>query len=264
MPFTKNTTLLIVFYLGISIFLIFADSKGSLNFLHTFFQNFTVPTRSAVYNFRTNILAFSFSTKGSSAEINKLQTENATLLAKIAELGTLTEENEKSRRLLGAEIPPAWQFQPAKVVSITGDEATLLLESQAEIDNHAITSQSQKGVYVGKITNITGKLASLVLPTSQQSRIPVTIRKIDTGAKQASGILIGEGGELLLDQVLTKETLAQGDLVVTSGEAGFPPELLIGQITEVLPVKQESFRQARVQMTAKVDNLETIFLVTQF
>jgi rod shape-determining protein MreC len=56
-----------------------------------------------------------------------------------------------------------------------------------------------------------------------------------------------------------------GDWVVTSGlGGGFPKGLLIGRISEVRALEGGTFQEASVQLSAKPEQLEEVFVILNF
>jgi cell shape-determining protein MreC len=79
------------------------------------------------------------------------------------------------------------------------------------------------------------------------------------GQTKAKGLL----SRLILDQVLQEEKLDKSDLVITTSAGGWPPNLLIGTINDVLANNRGLFRQAKVQPLVDPQNLEIVFVVNQ-
>jgi len=119
-----------------------------------------------------------------------------------------------------------------------------------------------ENIYVGQIISV-GERDSLVqLPNDPNSKIPVAIKQPGSPGIHARGLLVGQfGGKLVLDRVLQEEDIRQGDLVVTSGEEGYLPDLVIGQIKEVLPGTAEIYQQAIVSPLIDYSSLRFVFLV---
>jgi len=89
----------------------------------------------------------------------------------------------------------------------------------------------------------------------------VIVREASKTGIQARGILTGHSGSLLLDKVLQAEDIREGDLVTTSGEDDWLPDLLIGQIEEVLAEPAEIYKKAQVSPLIDYRKLRTVFIV---
>jgi rod shape-determining protein MreC len=78
------------------------------------------------------------------------------------------------------------------------------------------------------------------------------------------GILRGTpSGEVMLEKVMSDETVPAGELVLTSGGDGiFPKGLLVGRVTKVSP-GSELFLNIRVRPAADLSRLEEVLVVTK-
>ncbi|MBI2007290.1 MAG: rod shape-determining protein MreC [Candidatus Blackburnbacteria bacterium] len=260
----SNTFYLFIFYFLFSISIIYADRRGFLADLHRFAQGVTTPVGSQLFRARVALFApFSgFSSENEKdKKIREMEAENAGLLAKLASLKGVEEENVRARHLLGATLPPSWHFEPARVVSVFADKMFLTSDTVPSLGMPVITSGDKGGVFLGLVENVSGKKATVVLPTSESAKNTVLIRDGETGERHGAGILVGQG-RLTLEQVLASETINEGDIVVTSGE-GLPPELLVGYVTKVLEIKG-AFQEAEVEPAVDPAKLDFVFLITRF
>jgi rod shape-determining protein MreC len=78
------------------------------------------------------------------------------------------------------------------------------------------------------------------------------------------GILRGTpSGEVVLEKVMSDETVPAGELVLTSGGDGiFPKGLLVGRVTKVSP-GSDLFLNIRVRPAADLSRLEEVLVVTK-
>lgn len=190
-------------------------------------------------------------------EITRLQVELQRLAIEKNQLSVCLEENEKMRKLLGAPLPSAWKFLPAKVVGLAEKMRIEGGRKDGVEEGMIVLSEN---ILVGRVVEV-GKNSSLVqLPTTPGVKIPVVAKR--KGGVQARGLLLGQyGGRLVLDKVLQSEDIQKGDLVVTSGDESWPVDLLIGQITEVLPKSAEIYQKAQVKPLLDYDKLRIVFIV---
>lgn len=262
----KDTSLyLFIFYFLFSIFIFFLDSRGMLIGLRGFVDRITTPVQTSLFNSRKVVLrpfsVFSLS-KNKEDESAKLREENGRLLSKLSNMEALEEENERARHLLGASLPASWRFEPARVVSNFASRIYLTADFEPKQGMPVITSQEKSGVLVGQVESVLGKKIEVVLSTSDLFKTTVIVRDKETGARRAAGILVGQAGRLKLEQVLTSETVKEGDMVVTSGE-GLPPELLVGFISKVFE-NHGTFQEAEVGYPVDLGALDFVFLVTKY
>lgn len=264
---TKSNSIyyLAIFYLLFSIFIYFLDSRGTLDFVHRGAQILTIPVRSWLYDSRVTLLSplsvFSNSAKQSD-QIRELEGRAASLSSQLADQKALEEENAKMRRLLGTNLPPNWQFAPARVVSISGDVMNVVSDYNAGVGTPVLTT-SEGGVLVGRVEKVVGRQTLVTLPTNISSKIPVIVRGQD-GTRRASGIVVGQGGTARLEQVLSSESLETGDLILTSGDANLPPELLVGYVDKVSRNETSPWQEAGVKSAINISGLDYVFFVTKY
>lgn len=260
-------------YIILSVALIFLDSRGTFSPLRQAFQALTIPIKNSLYQTKQSFGApFAFIARDveEGRTLVRLEEEIASLSAQVMRTKALEEENENLRRLLGAPLPNLWKFIPARVVTREEDviivsgtpgqgEGTPVIVPASGNEQNIATG----GILIGKVRQVLGRETKVILPTHPGSRIPVFTRRAITGARQASGILIGDKGSAILDQVLTGESLQSGDFVITSGGAGLPPDLLIGTVEEVLGPGSRAWQRASVKMALE-EIPEYVFLISEY
>ena len=156
------------------------------------------------------------------------------------------------RRLLGAPLPAKWKFLPAKVMG-NGEKIRIDKGEKDGVKKGMIVVS--ENILVGRIVSLTQKSSLLELPISPGVILPVVVKRAGNKGIQARGILQQSGGNLVLSEVLQSEDIQKGDLVVTVGDENLLPDLLIGQITDVLPKSAEVYQKARVKPLLEYDKL---------
>lgn len=174
-------------------------------------------------------------------------------------LSACLEENEKARRLLGAPLPAEWKFLEARVVGISEKMRIDKGEKEGVKLGMMVISEN---ILIGKVILVEENVSLVELIDNRNSKIPVVVKHPGSGGIQARGLLFGQAkNNLLLDRVLQNEDVQKGDLVVTSGDETWLPELLIGQIEEVLAKSTEVYKKARVSPLIDYRGLRIVFLV---
>jgi rod shape-determining protein MreC len=114
---------------------------------------------------------------------------------------------------------------------------------------------------VGQIAAVTAKAARVELITDPGSSVNVYLQQAGTEA-----ILKGQlTGEVELDMIPQSANAQPGDLVVTSGLGGnFPPNIVIGQVTNVRKRDFDLFQTAGVQPAVNFDDLEIVLVIINF
>ncbi len=195
----------------------------------------------------------------SSQQVIELQTQLRQLAVDQNELSTCLEENEHLRKLLGAPLSSEWKFKMARVIGIVEKmKIDLGKEDGVEKGMNLVV----ENIYVGQVVFAGERDSQVQLPNDPNSKIPVVVKQPGSSGAHARGLLVGQMGEkLVLDRVLQEEDIRQGDLVVTSGEEGYLPDLVIGQIKEVSPSTAEIYQQAIVSPLIDYSSLSFVFLV---
>ena len=216
-----------------------------------------------VYVFKLAVgrqFAFFTSSRRQEKKIQMLEAKIRQLAVNQNKLVLCQEENEKMRRLLGAPLPPSWKFLPAKVIGLSGRMMINKGEKDGVKKGMMVVSEN---ILVGRVVQVSLHDSFVELPSSPASKIPVIVKRTSAAGVQARGILSGRPAGLVLGNVLQAEDIRKGDLVVTSGEiAGWLPDLLIGQIDEVLTKPAEIYKKARVSPLVDYKNLRIVFLIT--
>ena len=174
------------------------------------------------------------------------------------QLSSCLEENLEMRKLLGAPLSPKWKFLPAKVVGVSEQMRIDKGEKDGLEEGMMVVSEN---ILVGRVVAVGRNYSLVQIPTGVDSKIPVIVREASKTGIQARGILTGHSGSLLLDKVLQAEDIREGDLVVTGGEDDWLPDLLIGQIEEVLAEPAEIYKKAQVSPLIDYRKLRTVFIV---
>ena len=72
-------------------------------------------------------------------------------------------------------------------------------------------------------------------------------------------------GDLSLEQIPQDAAVQPGDLILTSGlGGGFPPNILIGQVSGVRSIATDIFQRASVQPVVDFSQLDIVLVITSF
>jgi rod shape-determining protein MreC len=114
---------------------------------------------------------------------------------------------------------------------------------------------------VGKVLEVyrVPSTSKVLLINDQSSGVGAILDKTRT-----QGILRGTAsGEVVLEKVMSDETVPAGEMVLTSGGDGvFPKGLLVGRVTKVAP-GSELFLNIHVRPAADLSRLEEVLVVTK-
>lgn len=191
-------------------------------------------------------------------EIEKLEAQVRNLAVDQNKLAECLEENKHIRRLLGAPLPSSWKFLPARVVG--RKEGIIRIDKGEKSGVKMGMSVVSENILIGRIKAVEEGMSIVYLPTNEEEKIPVLVRRVGKEGFQAQGMLVSVGGQLVLERVLQTEDIQTGDLVVSKGEEWLP-YLLIGKIEEVLSKPAEVYQKAKVKPLVEYDNLRIVFVV---
>jgi rod shape-determining protein MreC len=257
----KKILPLFLLLLLISLFLFLFDNFGWLAGVKEIVQKPFLVLEKPIFSVyqSTNASIKRLTDRTENERLVETQTQLRHLAVDQNKLSTCLEENEHLKKLLGAPLPSEWKFKMARVIGIAEKmKIDMGLRNGAE-EGMIVVSEN---IYIGQVISL-GKGESLVrLATDSNSRIPVVIKPSNTMGTQARGLLRGQfGDKLLLERVLQEEDIRQGDLVITSGEEGYLPDLIIGQIKEVSKGTAEIYQQAVITPLVDYSSLKFVFLV---
>ncbi len=163
------------------------------------------------------------------AQNTDLRLANARLLEWQAVAQKLENENRQLRGLLGTVNDPEVRSVSARVVADSGGAFAQSILITAGSRNNVAKGQAvvtEEGL-VGRVTQSGYRSARALLVTDINSRIPVRV-----GEAGVRAILAGDNSPRpRLIYLGAKTTVAPGDRIVTSGDAGaFPPGLPVGRV----------------------------------
>jgi cell shape-determining protein MreC len=105
----------------------------------------------------------------------------------------------------------------------------------------------------------------VILTTDPQTKIPVIVRSSGEPGIKGRGILTGYFGKRMkLEEVLISEKIQPDDLVFTSGEGGWLPDLLVGKVEKTKESQEKVFQSAEVQSLIDPQELRYVFVVKVF
>ena len=244
---------LITFSLAFLVFVL--DRKGGLVGVKGQIEKMANPARAVIYSWVKQPGEFLQGLRVKEERVEKVKEVERELEACHYEFQALKKENEDFRRLLQAPLPKSWAFLPAKVL---GKKRHLIIDKGKTDGVKEGMTVVFENYLVGRIVK-TSALSSLVLLAFDvESKISV---RTENGVR---GLLEGRfGTKIFLTRVLQKDILALGELVVTSGEEGYLPDLLIGKIKSKEEESHRPFQEAEVEPILEYEKLENVFIVKE-
>ena len=198
------------------------------------------------------------------SETEALRRENAELRNQIVLLDEARIENEMLRRQLNFKSAvPNRRLLSAEVI---GHDPSNLL--QYLIIDRGARDGIEMGMPVlaaeglaGRISETSAASAKVMLITDPSSSVSALIQRT-----RATGVVEGyPGHELIMRYIPQGDTVAPGDIVLTSGLGGnFPKRLLIGQVASVVQTDVEMFQEARLIPAVSLRDLEAVMVLLSF
>ena len=197
-----------------------------------------------------------------------VRSENRSLKAQIERMSLeqvrMSQDADQARRLqalLAFKEQFISQTMAAQVIGSSGSELSRSVyidkgeRDGVKPDMAVITADG----IVGKVLRVYGSTSLVLLIDDQTSGVGALLDKT-----RLQGILRGTpSGEVMLEKVMSDETVPAGEMVLTSGGDGvFPKGLLVGRVTRVAP-GSELFLNIRVRPAADLSKLEEVLVVTK-
>ena len=197
-----------------------------------------------------------------------VRAENRSLKAQIEQMRLeqvrMSQDADQARRLqalLAFKEQFISQTMAAQVIGSSGSELSRSVyidkgeKNGIKPDMAVITADG----IVGKVLRVYRSTSLVLLIDDQTSGVGAILDKT-----RLQGIVRGTpAGEVVLERVMSDETVPPGELVLTSGGDGiFPKGLLVGRVTKVSQ-GSELFLNIRVHPAADLGKLEEVLVVTK-
>lgn len=197
-----------------------------------------------------------------------VRAENRNLKAQIERMSLeqvrISQDADQARRLqalLAFKEQFISQTMAAQVIGSSGSEQSRSLyidkgeNDGIKPDMAVITADG----IVGKVLRVYGSTSLVLLINDQTSGVGALLDKT-----RLQGILRGTpAGEVMLEKVMSDETVPVGEQVLTSGGDGiFPKGLLVGRVTKAAP-GSDLFLSIHVRPAADLSRLEEVLVVTK-
>lgn len=238
------------------------DARQVLRPVRSLAEAVAVPLEKPIYQTKVQIssgLSFLGDWRKKQTELDKLDAENRKLVASFGRLEACLQENTDMRRLLGAPLPPSWQFLPATVIG--WKDGQMMIDKGTRDKVSVGMSAVYEDSFVGKVSYAGEFYSKVETPQSANLRIPVVIKDPQESSFTAYGLVFGASERIRFDRVLQEEKILKGDLVFTSGEADFTANLPIGKITEIQKKESDVFQKGEIEPIVSYKKLATIFLI---
>jgi len=239
-----------------SLILILLDYLTYLNFLKKPLENpiiyvkKTVYTKSADFRFLPHLLA---NYKSVTEKLDSYEENRRSLIELQVTLDELKNENDSLRKQLGSPLPPDYLFIPARVIAWSRYLELDIGFKDGVREGMAVV---EGRTLIGSVNKAADFRSRVLLLTDEDIAVPAIT---DRGTR---GIVSGRFNKtVLFDQVLQKDPLFIDDLLLTSGEANYPPNLIIGKISHIQSDDAAVYKQATVESEADIPLFKKVFVV---
>jgi rod shape-determining protein MreC len=201
-------------------------------------------------------------TKNLKKENEELKLKIQELLAESATLKELKEENKILREALEIGLEKEFKLTLAQVVGKDISQDSILIDKGlADGILKGFPVITQQKTLVGGISEVYENFSKVMLISNKESSFDVKIQE-----KDIEGVGKGKGSlRLFLEFVPKEKEIKEGDLVITTALGGiFPEGLLVGQIKKIKKSDIEPFQQAEIKPAFNLEELESLFIVTEF
>lgn len=192
----------------------------------------------------------------------ELHLKNQELLAENVLLKELKKENEILREVLNVSLEKDFQLQLVQVISKDISQDSILVDKGLKdgVSKGLAVITSQKTL-LGRIGKVYKDFAEVVLISNKESSFDAKVSE-----KEIYGIIRGKGSlEVYFDLIPKDKEIFRGDVVITAALGGiFPKDLLVGVIKEVKKSDVEPFQTATIESSFKIEELDNLFIITDF
>jgi rod shape-determining protein MreC len=191
----------------------------------------------------------------------QLEKENQKLIAEIAVLKELKNENKNLRNALGIGLQKKFKLSFAQIIGkdISQDYILINKGTKDGILKNMPVITSQK-ILLGKISRTYKNFSKVMLLSSKKMSFDANIQS----SIDVSGVGRGKGNsKILIGLIPREEDVSKGDLVVSGGLGGtFPEGLLVGRIKNVEKKDTETFQKIEVDPAFNIKKLGGLFIIT--
>ena len=202
------------------------------------------------------------------AENEELRKQIVAMEEDVRSADSLQRENERLHQLLGlSEEHVDWKRVSAYIISwdSTNWKSAFTIgkgtNSGIQTDMVAITEYGQ---VVGKVTAAGPNWATVTTVLDSSLGISATVASTGYNGKVEGALATGSEGLLRMNYLPTDAVLRNNDQVLTTGSTVYPRGLIIGYITDADFDETGVAKYAILRPAADLDDLEQVFIITQY
>ena len=204
-----------------------------------------------------------------------LQAENQALKAKIISMeegvrsaDSLQRENERLHQLLGLSADHEdYHFASAYIISWVDSNwksAFTIGKGTSSGIQEGMVAVTEYGQVVGLVTAAGPNWATVTTVLDSALSISATVASTGYNGGVEGALATGSEGQLRMNYLPTDSVLRNNDQVLTTGSTVYPRGLIIGYITDANFDQTGVAKYALLKPAADLDDLEQIFIITEF
>ena len=204
-----------------------------------------------------------------------LAAENAELKEKLAKMeddarlvDSLQRENDRLRALLALkDAHEDYELVDAYVISWSSNEwsSTFTINRGANVGiEEGMCAITANGEVVGLVTEVGSNYAIVKTILDSSLEISATISSSGYNGMVQGAYTSGIAGKLRMDYLPSSSIIRNNDQVVTSGSTVYPRDLIVGHVIDAGFDDTGVAKFAILEPAADIDNLEQVFILTQY
>ncbi|MFH1744833.1 MAG: rod shape-determining protein MreC [bacterium] len=262
----KQKTFILIAVIGL---LIFLYQLGALTSVEKMAANVLNPIFSGFYSMGSNIGA-TFGQKTSEENLKEKLKEFEVQVADLTEenvrLKILEDENKILREHLNFLSQSQYQYVMSNVISrgdgidLSGRTETIIIDKGSDDGLYeGLGVVSGRGVIVGKIMEVKGKISKVYLTSNSGCKLAAAI----FGSEKTNGITEGDLGlTIKMGFIPQSAEINPSDIVVTSGLESFVPRgLIIGKISAVNKENNEMWQDAVIEPMSEFEDMVVVSVI---
>lgn len=254
-------------YLFFSLLLLVLGQTPAAKTIRNFTAYLTVPLQYGLAVSARNLkkpLVFVTKLAALKGENERLRTRVEDLESQSAKLKSVEQENDllREQARIVKDLDLGGKMVLASVIGRGVEEgSSLLLDKGAAAGLKVGAPVVYKNFLVGEIVTVAPQMSKARTIFDPRFRAPAT--DLDAPGR-AHGLVRGEYATgLLMEKILPSEKVSLGERIVSSGEGGYPANLLLGKVKEVSTGQAEVLKWARLKPLIDVNVLEKVFVVLE-